>query len=48
MTHASTIGPAAEYSALKQELATKHRFDREAYTAAKAPFIAGVLSAARL
>jgi GrpB-like predicted nucleotidyltransferase (UPF0157 family) len=31
---------AAEYAALKRRLAEKHRFDREAYTQAKEPFIA--------
>ena len=30
---------AAEYEQLKRELALKFRFDREAYTQAKAPFI---------
>lgn len=34
---------AAEYSALKRRLAAKHRFDREAYTDAKWPFIERVL-----
>jgi GrpB-like predicted nucleotidyltransferase (UPF0157 family) len=34
---------AAEYASLKQQLAALHRFDREAYTDAKAPFIARVL-----
>ena len=31
---------AAEYATLKRHLAEKHRFDREAYTQAKEPFIA--------
>ena len=35
---------AAEYDALKRELARRHRFDREAYTEAKWPFIAGALN----
>jgi len=30
---------AAEYAALKQELACRFEFDREAYTDAKYPFI---------
>mgnify|MGYP001810252432 CR=1 FL=1 len=34
---------AQEYAVLKQELAAKHGADREAYTEAKAPFIASVL-----
>jgi GrpB-like predicted nucleotidyltransferase (UPF0157 family) len=38
---------AAEYAALKQQLAAKHRDDREAYTNEKGPFIASVLQAAR-
>ena len=37
---------AAEYAALKQRLAEQHRFNREAYTDAKGPFIASVLKAA--
>ena len=36
---------AAAYAALKRELAARHRDDREAYTDAKAPFIAQVLAA---
>ena len=36
----------AAYAALKQRLAAIHPQDREAYTAAKTPFIAGVLAAA--
>jgi GrpB-like predicted nucleotidyltransferase (UPF0157 family) len=35
-THA---GAAAEYEALKRQLAQEHRLDREAYTVAKRPFI---------
>jgi GrpB-like predicted nucleotidyltransferase (UPF0157 family) len=35
-------GVAAEYEALKQRLARDHRFDREAYTQAKSPFITRV------
>lgn len=34
---------AAEYGTLKRELAERYRFDREAYTDAKWPFIARVL-----
>jgi GrpB-like predicted nucleotidyltransferase (UPF0157 family) len=34
---------ALEYQRLKLELAERHRHDREAYTEAKTPFIAGVL-----
>lgn len=34
---------ASEYDQLKRDLATKHRFDREAYTQAKYPFIARCL-----
>ncbi|NUO54022.1 MAG: GrpB family protein [Polyangiaceae bacterium] len=37
---------AREYAELKQRLAETHRNDREAYTDAKGPFIAGVLRAA--
>jgi GrpB-like predicted nucleotidyltransferase (UPF0157 family) len=33
---------AAEYADLKQRLAQEHRFDREAYTEAKGPFIARI------
>ena len=36
-------GLRAEYAALKQQLALLHPQDRDAYTAAKAPFIAKVL-----
>ena len=35
------------YAALKQDLARKHRHDRDAYTAAKGPFIAQVLGRPR-
>lgn len=35
---------SAEYAALKLRLSQKFRLDREAYTAAKEPFIASVLS----
>lgn len=38
---------AAEYAALKSELANQFRTDREGYTDAKAPFIARVLDLAR-
>ncbi len=34
---------AREYAALKRELAERFRFDREAYTDAKGPFVARVL-----
>jgi GrpB-like predicted nucleotidyltransferase (UPF0157 family) len=37
---------AAEYEALKRELARHHRSDREAYTQAKHPFITRVLERA--
>jgi GrpB-like predicted nucleotidyltransferase (UPF0157 family) len=33
---------AAEYEKLKRELASRFRFDREAYTAAKSPFIEAI------
>ena len=36
---------AAEYAALKMDLAKKFEFDREVYTQAKAPFIERVLAA---
>jgi len=36
-------GLAAQYAELKRDLATRFRMDREAYTAAKAPFIRKVL-----
>ena len=39
-------GLAAEYEALKRQLAEEHRFDREAYTQAKGPFIARVTAVA--
>jgi len=35
---------AAEYAALKIDLAARYRFDREAYTAAKAPFVARLVA----
>lgn len=38
---------AAEYAALKLELAQRHRLDREAYTEAKGPFVERVLERAR-
>jgi GrpB-like predicted nucleotidyltransferase (UPF0157 family) len=38
---------AAEYAELKAELADRFRMDREAYTDAKAPFVARVLGVAR-
>ena len=38
---------AAEYAALKQDLARSFEFDREAYTDAKTPFICGVLERCR-
>ena len=37
---------AQEYAALKHRLAEEHRFDREAYTIAKAPFVQRVIAAA--
>lgn len=37
---------ALEYAALKQRLAEVYRFDRDAYTDAKAPFVERVLNAA--
>ncbi|MEE4348851.1 MAG: GrpB family protein [Pacificimonas sp.] len=37
---------AADYAALKQQLAETHASDREAYTDAKAAFVAGVLKRA--
>lgn len=37
---------ALEYTRLKQELAERHRFDREAYTDAKGPFVRRVLALA--
>jgi len=37
---------ALEYAMLKRRLAEKHRFDREAYTDAKAPFVRRVLAEA--
>jgi len=43
-SHASA---AAEYAAMKDELANVFRFDREAYTDAKGPFIERILAAAR-
>ena len=38
---------AARYAELKRTLAAKHRDDREAYTDAKAEYIAGVMVKAR-
>jgi len=35
---------AAEYAALKLELATRYEFDREAYTNAKGPFVRRILA----
>jgi len=40
-------GEAARYAALKRELAVRHRQDREAYTAAKANYVAALLAGAR-
>ena len=37
---------AREYAILKHTLAREHRFDREAYTEAKGPFIRAVTAAA--
>jgi len=42
-THPDT---ALEYAALKRRLADAHRFDREAYTTAKTPFVRGVVARA--
>ena len=42
-THPDT---ALEYGALKRRLAVAHRFDREAYTTAKAPFVQRVVAMA--
>jgi GrpB-like predicted nucleotidyltransferase (UPF0157 family) len=39
-THADV---ALEYAALKRRLADEYRFDREAYTAAKSPFVSEVI-----
>jgi GrpB-like predicted nucleotidyltransferase (UPF0157 family) len=38
---------AREYATLKQRLADEHRFDREAYTVAKTPFVAQIINRAR-
>ena len=38
---------AAEYAALKECLAEQHRFDREAYTDAKLPFVQRIIDIAR-
>jgi GrpB-like predicted nucleotidyltransferase (UPF0157 family) len=38
---------AAEYAALKSQLAVTFRFDREGYTEAKGPFIERVLAMAQ-
>lgn len=43
----SRAAVAAEYAALKDQLANQYRFDREAYTDAKGPFIERVLAAAQ-
>ena len=37
---------AREYATLKQRLADEHRFDREAYTVAKTPFVAQIINRA--
>lgn len=42
-THADV---AADYESLKRQLAERYRFDREAYTDAKAPFIQLIVEAA--
>jgi GrpB-like predicted nucleotidyltransferase (UPF0157 family) len=39
---------AAEYEALKRDLALVHRFDREAYTLAKRPFIDRITALAQV
>jgi GrpB-like predicted nucleotidyltransferase (UPF0157 family) len=41
----SNVELANEYSALKRRLATEFKFDREAYTEGKSPFVHRVLSA---
>jgi GrpB-like predicted nucleotidyltransferase (UPF0157 family) len=41
-------GVAREYAVLKRDLARRHRFDREAYTDAKGPFIMRVRKLAEL
>jgi len=41
----SNVDLANEYSALKRRLATEFKFDREAYTEGKSPFVQRVLSA---
>jgi GrpB-like predicted nucleotidyltransferase (UPF0157 family) len=38
---------ARAYAALKHELAQRHRFDREAYTEAKGPFVTRITALAR-
>jgi GrpB-like predicted nucleotidyltransferase (UPF0157 family) len=38
---------SAEYAELKRRLATQHRFDREAYTDAKGPFVEHIVGLAR-
>lgn len=42
----SSPAAAAEYAALKTALAEQHRFDREAYTNAKADFVRSILDLA--
>ena len=42
----SHLQTAAEYEDLKRRLALEHRLDREAYTEAKAPFIARITALA--
>jgi GrpB-like predicted nucleotidyltransferase (UPF0157 family) len=37
---------AAEYAAVKRRLAAEHRFDRDAYTQAKTPFVRSVIARA--
>ncbi len=43
----SSPDSAAEYAALKSSLMERHRFDREAYTDAKADFVRSILERAR-
>jgi GrpB-like predicted nucleotidyltransferase (UPF0157 family) len=40
----SSPSAAAEYTALKEQLAAKHRYDREAYTNAKSDFVRSILA----
>lgn len=44
----STPAAAAEYAALKIELAARYRFDRETYTDAKSDFVRSILELAKM